>query len=249
MTLGKKLMLGFLIPVVMLLGAGFWSYHRFDSLRNHVDAMLAENDRSIQAAAMMTEELERMDSAALMMIAGDQANADLVRNQADSLFRHNFQLALGNITIAGETTLLDSLREAYDVFSFHLDSFETQPSIQQYNAVVGPAFETCKHYVRKLRILNADAMYDRAKYIGEQSYRATLPGMILMVGAVLFTLLFAWLIREHSVKPLRKLLKATEQWLTMDEYRNPEINTGDEIEELARTLENLESTLKGRYRK
>ena len=244
MNLGKKLMLGFLIPVLMLLSAGFWSYHRFNSLSHRVDAMLVENDRSIQAASHMTEALERLDSASLLQLVGEQKEANEIHRDGELLFQESLAIAEGNITIEGEIQIIDSLRTTYENYLSLLNHFQQAPNFVEYKSQINPAFLTVKHQVTRLRTINSDVMYERALYIGRQAYRATLPGMILMIGAVLFTLMFAWLIREHSVKPLRKLLKATDQWLVHGQYRHPEITTGDEIEELANTLESVSNSLK-----
>lgn len=242
MTLGKKLMLGFIIPPLMLMAAGLWSYTRFNNLSNRVDAMLHENDRSIQAAAQMTEALERMDSATLMMVAGQPENAEPVLLDADSLFHNALRTAIGNVTIESEPIILDSLKASYETYEAAMEDFRSDPSFSVYSNEVMPAFLQTKQYIRRLRSLNADEMYSRAIYIGQQAYRATLPGTILMIAAVIFTLMFAWLIREHAVKPMRRLLKAAEQWPATGHFRNPEIETGDELEQLAEAMETVDRT-------
>lgn len=112
MSLGKKLFLGFLIPVLMLTVSGTWSYLRFHTLSRSLQAILHENDRSIQAAREMSIALERMDSASLMILIGEGESSATVLAIADSVFEEAFVIAEGNITLDSEPAIIDSIKSA-----------------------------------------------------------------------------------------------------------------------------------------
>ncbi|MFH0881572.1 MAG: hypothetical protein V2A56_01170 [bacterium] len=249
MSLGKKLLLGFFIPVLMLLASGVWSWARFHTLSNRVQAMLVENDQSVQAAREMTVALERMDSALLLRMIGETATADSLDNDAVATFDSSLNLALNNITIYGEQAILDTIQVYYGEFRGVEAELHNSHRLDAYQQQGMPAFLRTKHAVDRLRRLNHREMYDQALLIADQAYRATLPGTILVVAAILFTLLFAWLLREHTVKPLAKLLHAVKLWPSTGHFRKPDILTGDEIEDLAESLDLVERSFGGRERR
>jgi HAMP domain-containing protein len=237
MSLSKKLLLGFLIPVLMLIVAGTWSYMRFSTLSEGIGVLLDENDRSIQAANEMTVALERMDSAILIRSIGHENKAASILKTAESTFDTAFGLARGNVTLDGEEAILDSIKVAYEGYRSSITAHAQRGTIELYYDELYPAFLTTMHAIDRLRIVNQDEMYSEALQIADQSYRATLPGLVLVVAAILFTVLFAWLLSEYTVKPLRKLVHSVELWRSTGQYRRPDIHTGDEIQELADNLD------------
>ncbi len=249
MSLGKKLLLGFFIPVLMLLASGVWSWARFHHLSNRVQAMLVENDQSIQAAREMTVALERMDSAMLLRMMGETATADTLDRNAVAVFDSSLKVALNNITILSEPAILDTVQQYYGDFRTIEAALRDNRQLNAYQQQAMPAFLRTKHAIDRLRLVNHQEMYDQALKIADQAYRATLPGTILVIAAILFSLLFAWLLSAHTVKPLGKLLHAVKLWPSTGHYRQPDILTGDEIEELAESLELVERTFTGRERR
>ena len=246
MSLGKKLFLGFLIPVLMLFASGIWSWARFHQLTGRVQSMLVENDQSVEAAREMTVALERMDSAMLLRMIGETATADSLDDNAFNSFNTALNTALNNITIPGEQAILDTVKMFYGDFRHIEADLRNSRSLDAYQQQGMPAFLRTKHAVDRLRLLNHREMYNAALQIADQGYRATLPGTILVVAAILFTLMFAWLLQAHTVKPLAKLLHSVKLWPSTGHYRKPEILTGDEIEEISESLELVERSFGGR---
>jgi NtrC-family two-component system sensor histidine kinase KinB len=244
MKVGTKLRIGFTIPVVMLLTAGVWSYHRFDTLSRGVDAMLQENDRSVQAANEMILALERMDSGALLHVAGRTAEAANIISEADSSFSRAFLVAEGNITIDTEPAIIDSLRTSHSVFHRCLDALVQEPTFERYRCEVLPAFLEAKHVVGRLRRVNHVEMQHRASLIGRHAYRASLPSVILAMAALLFTVLFAWLTHVHMVGPLERVLNRARDLAEGHESRDCRIDTGDELQELDEALARAQRRMK-----
>lgn len=246
MSLGKKLFLGFLIPVLMLTVSGSWSYLRFRTLSHSLQTILHENDRSIQAAREMSIALERMDSATLMILIGDSRGADVVLEAADNALQEAFVIAKGNITLDSEPAILDSIQQAIANYRGSINQLGSSNTLDEYREKVLPKFLASQHTVNRLRRVNQEEMYENAVYMADQAYRATLPGSVLVVAAILFTVLFAWLLHEHMVKPLRRLVHAVKQWPTIGHFRKPELSTGDELEALAEGLEMVDRFSKPR---
>lgn len=70
MSLRFKIMSGFLILALMLAIAGIWSIYELNSFGTSAEDLLDENYRSIKAAEMMLEALERQDSGILLLLFG-----------------------------------------------------------------------------------------------------------------------------------------------------------------------------------
>ncbi|MFO7652942.1 MAG: hypothetical protein R6X25_03880 [Candidatus Krumholzibacteriia bacterium] len=236
MNLGTKLRIGFTIPAVMLLAAGVWSYHRFDALARGVDAMLLENDRSIQAANEMVLALERMDSGSLLFAGGQANEARSILAEADSSFAEALRFARSNVTIGTEPAILDSLQTFHAEFEQSLLLMATDPTFEFYRSEVLPAFLQAKHMAGRLRRVNQLEMQARAVAIGKRAYRAALPSAILALAALVFTALFAWLTHVHVVEPLRSVLQRTRRLADTGDYATGKIKTGDEIQELDEAL-------------
>ena len=109
MGLRIKFLSGFLILALMLAVAGSWSIYEFSKLGSYVQTILDENYKSIYAAKMMKEALEREDSGILLLLLGNWEQGREILEVADSLFVAELQFATSNITIPGEKEHLDEI--------------------------------------------------------------------------------------------------------------------------------------------
>jgi methyl-accepting chemotaxis protein len=87
-----------------------------------------------------------------------------------------------------------------------------------------------------LRLMNSEQMYKTAQSVTDQASRAALPGDLIILAAVIFFLLFAWLTQLYIVKPLRLLINAVQNWKSKGQFEPPEIESKDEIEQLVNEL-------------
>ncbi len=239
MTLQKKLNFGFILLPILLLVAGGWSYYRFNTLSRDVQALLDEDYVSIHAAMTMTRALERMDSAALLFLSGDDSTARAILKAAEPRFAAALDTAGRNRTLPGEGKLIEGIERDIAAFRAALDDFFQAPSPDRYRRDVQPRFEAAMHSIEALRLANADAMYATALSLSESARRAGLPATIFIIAAVLFTLLFAWMTHLYIVAPLRQLLARVRRWRETGRFEPPEIETGDEIEQLAAELKEI----------
>src|SRR6478752_2027854 len=74
-TLRSRLLLGIAPLLAIMVGLGLWAVVMFSRLGGNIDVILRENYRSVLAAQRMKEALERMDSALLFAIGGQEARA------------------------------------------------------------------------------------------------------------------------------------------------------------------------------
>ncbi len=98
-TLRNKLLVGLTPLLAILVGLGLWAVVMFARLGGNIDLILKENYRSVRYAERMKEALERMDSAVLFALAGeeDQARAQFAENRpkfAEALADENANITL-----------------------------------------------------------------------------------------------------------------------------------------------------------
>src|SRR5690242_8588039 len=112
-TLRTKLLVGLTPVLAIMVGLGLWAIVMFSRLGNNIDVILRENYQSVLYAQNMKEALERMDSAALFALAGEdrQGRDQFAENRP--AFERNLRKERGNITLPSEQEAVDRLTAAY----------------------------------------------------------------------------------------------------------------------------------------
>lgn len=243
-----KIISGFLVLALMLLTAGLWSIYELNSIGSSVEKILDENYQSIHAAKIMKEALEREDSAILLLLLGKWDEGRSILNAADSLFNVKLEFALKNCTIAGEEEHLDEIKLKYTNFKklWERPIVDTnrEGNINWYFSEVHHVFLSAKDAVNKLINLNDTMMYETASELKNRSQRAIIPGIVAIVSALLFTLIFSYLINYYIVSPIIKITDRTNKFKEKRVPFEVDIETKDEIFNLAEAIEHLCVSLK-----
>src|SRR5436309_22405 len=108
-TLRTKLLIGLTPLLAIVVGLGLWAIVMFSRLGGNIDVILKENYRSVLAAEGMKEALERMDSALLFAIGGEERQARSQLDENRPLFERNLAIERGNVTLPGEQASVDAL--------------------------------------------------------------------------------------------------------------------------------------------
>ncbi|MEM6336792.1 MAG: hypothetical protein AAF752_09495, partial [Bacteroidota bacterium] len=124
MTLRQQIIAGFAVLIIPIVLVALISFAVLGRLGGAVDAVLLENERSLQAVADMDVALERLDSAALLALLGRKAEAATIADAARPRFQRALGFAEGNLTIQGEEELVAEVETAFSSFD------------QAYNALV-----------------------------------------------------------------------------------------------------------------
>src|SRR3954447_20145925 len=74
-SLRARMLLGIAPLLAIMVALGVWAIVMFSRLGGNIDVILRENYRSVLAAENMKEALERMDSALLFAIGGEEQQA------------------------------------------------------------------------------------------------------------------------------------------------------------------------------
>lgn len=243
MRLRLKILSGFLILVVMLLIAGIWSIYELNSIGSSVQKILDENYRSIHASKMMIEALEREDSGTLLLLLGRWDEGRKILREADSLFDNNFDIAYSNITLPDEKQLLDSINIQYSAYKNLWEKpivgTNKEGNLNWYFREVHQSFNSAKTTVNKLINLNDKTLYGTATDLEKRANRSIMPGIIAIISALAFTLIFNYFVDYYVVSPIINITKGVKNFISSHTPFLVEIDTKDEIKDLADSIDIL----------
>jgi NtrC-family two-component system sensor histidine kinase KinB len=243
MGLSFKMFFGFLTLICMLLIAGIWSIYELNAIGASVPKMLTENYQSINAAKKMSEALEREDSAILLLLLGKWQEGRSILTNADSVFNENYKFASANITISGEQSHLDTIQIYYtaykNLWQRPIVGTQKEGSLEWYFKSVHQSFSSTKNAVEQLIDLNANRMYQMASDLDSRSNRAIMPGIIAIISALVFTLIFNFLVHYYVVGPILRITKGIQKFKEKQAPFDVSIETRDELYDLSNAIGDL----------
>ena len=243
MGLRFKMFFGFLTLIFMLLVAGIWSIYELNAIGSSVPRMLTDNYQSISAAKKMIESLEREDSAILLLLLGKWEEGRSILQEADSLFMENFNFANANITISGEKAHLDSIFAQYsrykEMWRRPIVGTHKEGSLEWYFQSVHELFILVKTAVDNLIDLNAQMMYKMASDLDNRSNRAIMPGIVAIISALVFTLIFNFLVHYYVVDPIIRITNNIQKFKEKQVLFDVKVETRDELYDLSNAIADL----------
>jgi methyl-accepting chemotaxis protein len=243
-----KILLGFLILAVMLAVAGAYSIYELTSISTSVQQLLDDNYKSINAAKHMVEALEREDSGILLLLLGKWKEGRDTIVDAHRNFEKAFDVASHNVTIPGEKAIADRIYAQYQVYRNNWDKpivgTEYEGNLNWYFEKVHRDFAEVKSAVEYLMTLNDNAMYQTASTLKNRAHRAVMPGIVAILTALVFTIIFNFFVNLYVVNPILSIIKAIKNFLKSGEPIKLGIVTSDELQELAASIINLTAMIR-----
>jgi len=243
MGIRKKILFGFLILATMLFLAGAWSIYELRTVGASVQSLLDDNYKSINAANSMTEALEREDSAILLLLSGNWKQGREIIEPADRSFQEAFRIAENNVTIPGEKTYIAEIQKAYGAYKElwirPIVGTSREKNLDWYFQETHGSFQRVKMAVSRLRALNAQVMYETATQVGDKAHRAVIPGVVAILSALVFTIIFNYFVNHYMVSPIINMTKSVQGFLKTNEPFRLEVETNDELQHLAHAIGNL----------
>jgi methyl-accepting chemotaxis protein len=243
MGIRKKVLFGFLILAIMLFLAGAWSIYELKTVGASVQRLLDDNYKSINAANSMTEALEREDSAVLLLLSGHWKQGREIMESGDRSFREAFRIAENNLTIPGEKSYIAEIQKAYRVYKNlwlrPIVGTSREKNLDWYFQEAHESFLNVKLAVNRLRASNAQVMYQTATQLENKAHRAVVPGVVAILSALVFTIMFNYFINRYMVSPIIHMTKSVQGFLRNNEPFKIEVETKDELQRLAEAIQAL----------
>jgi len=243
MSLRFKILSGFLILALMLAIAGIWSIYELNSIGTSVQELLDENYRSIRAAEIMVEALERQDSGILLLLLGKWDEGQKIVNSGDDLFQKNYKIAKNNITVPGEGDLIEKINQKYMIYKNNwrkpIVGTDKQGNLDWYFRNLHMEFSNVKSAVNELKELNEKTLYRTASDLKNRANRAVMPGTVAVIAALIFSLIFTYFVNLYMVNPIRRMISGIEDFIKKDKEFDVSFDTNDEISHLSSAIQSL----------
>jgi len=243
MGIRAKILLGFLILATMLFLAGAWSIYELRTVGISVQRLLDDNYKSIQAARLMTEALEREDSATLLLLSGNWEEGRKIIEPADVSFQQAFEIAQKNVTIPGENGYVEEIEKAYGKYKAlwirPIVGTKREKNLSWYFQEVHRSFLEVKMAVERLMALNDRVMYQTATELKNRAHKAVMPGVVAILSALVFAIIFNYFVNYYLVSPILKITGAIQKFLETGIPFEVKIETKDEMQRLATSLQQV----------
>jgi signal transduction histidine kinase len=250
-TLRRKLIFAQVPLALALIFVGVVSGVVTKKLGEQSRHILADNYRSVLAAERMKESLERMDSAAVFLLAGHptESIAEAATNQ--ERFENELHVQEGNITERGEADVTHRLRAAWNDYTRALLTYQRTDDHavrdRMYFSELRPLFARIKALEDELLGINQDAMMRKsARAEGSARQFEALVITTVVLALVLGLLASTWL-TTRMLRPLRVVSAAVRRFGENDFKARAAVAGEDEIAAVAAEFNRMAERLE-RYR-
>ncbi len=210
--------------------------------------ILADNYRSVLAAQRMKEAIERIDSAALFLVIGEDARG--LRQAAENRPRFESELRVEeeNITEPGEKEAAEALRRNWTDYQRAFDAYVQLPDTAQrrarYLGVLSPAFVHVKDSADSILAINQDAMVEKGEQVRRKSEFAKTLTLVAVLVALLSGLLASGALVARALRPVAVLGQAVRRVGQGDLDARVRVADTGEIGQLARDFNAMADSLR-----
>jgi NtrC-family two-component system sensor histidine kinase KinB len=198
------------------------------------DTILKDNYRSVLAAQRMKESLERLDSAALFLVAGRRAEAEpLIARHLGSVER---ELAFEerNITEPGEASAARALRARWQAYRDAYDAFVAAGGEREaYFARLEPRFLEVKQGADDILTINQDAMLKKSDRARRDAAAALVLVLALALAACVAAFVASSALNQRLARPVAVLGQAARRIGAGDLKARAQLIGADELVQLS----------------
>src|SRR5262245_37448251 len=252
MNLNKKILLAEAPLAVALAVVCVVSIVVISSLGSHSQLILKDNYRSVLAAQRMKEAIERMDSGALFIVAGERQKGNEQAAKNRPIFEAELKVQEGNITEAGEKEFTEGLRAVWMDYQVKFDRLQkttTAEDVRQlYFSELEAAFYRVKTASDQILAVNQDAMVRKSDAVRRTAERMNTITLIVALSALALGLLMSTLLTRRMLHPLSALSDATRKIGEGNFDARAPVHGNDELAQLSREFNAMAARLT-EYRK
>jgi len=252
MTLKKKILVGYGLSFAFMGLVVALAVSNLVSLGKATDAILSENYRSILAAENMVDALERQDSGTLLVLLAEFDEGAALFRKNEAIFLEWLARAKDNITIKGESGLLQTIDADYDAYrqaAGRVVGLRFDPSASgrmDYKRQIFPLFTKVREACIKLRNLNEETMYTASVNAKKVAHNAIWSTMFVAASALVVALIFSMILAERIAQPIRRFMEASRHISAGDYDVQVPVGGSDELSHLAKEFNQM-ATQVGRY--
>ncbi len=252
-SLRKKIFIGYGITLVLMIIVFIWSLVNLLDLGKASEAILRENYKSILAAENMVYAIERQDSATLLLLLGYEDQGWKQFRESEGLFFQWLGRAKDNITVEGEAGIVQAIEKEYSTYLNHIADLKpvNRSNLQRtatfYHEIILPSFNAVRNACIHLREINQETMFKASEKARHFAKRA-IWSMILIGGAAIgFGLGFSLILSNLLVRPVQRMMEATQKVSDGNYDIEIPISSSDELGGLSNALNKMAKKLKAYY--
>jgi two-component system, NtrC family, sensor histidine kinase KinB len=252
MNLYKKLLLA-QAPIALALAlVGIFSVFVVSYLGSHSQTILKDNYRSVLAAQRMKEAIERMDSGALFIVAGQRQKGLEQAEKNRPIFEAELKVQEGNITEPGEAEFTGGLRKAWSDYQEKFNrlgqSAGPEEARQLYFSELESIFYKVKTAADEILAINQDTMVRKSDDVRRTAERMNVITMSVAFAALLLALGLSTFLIRRILQPVSALREATHKLGEGNFDTRAHVHGNDELAELAHDFNSMAARL-AEYRK
>lgn len=252
MNLYRKLLLAQAPLAAALAIVGVFSVLAVSYLGSHSQSILKDNYRSVLAAQRMKEAIERMDSAALFVVANQREKGLEQAEKNRAIFETELKVQETNITEAGEKEFTEQLRDAWSEYQAKFERLKNaaraEEARQLYFADLETAFYRVKAAADQILAVNQDTMVRKSDEVLIRSERMNAITITVALGALVLGLFVSTLLTRRMLRPLATLSEATRKIGEGNFDARAHVQGADELAALAADFNSMAVRL-SEYRK
>ena len=227
----------------MLAIAGIWSIVEVRSIGDTVETILDKEYAGFASVKKMKEALEREDSGILLTLLGKTNEGSKIIGDADSVFVHYLNVSEEFVTTEEEGRLLADIRSNYVKFISHInykkDFADNEDELDWYFEYPHEQFIVIIELIDNFMSKNDQAIFNNSKMIIEKSHRAIMPGIVAVIAAIVFAVVFHSLISFYFINPIIEITKRIRKFTSQRTPYDYKVESKDEINELNEAVDIL----------
>jgi PAS domain S-box-containing protein len=238
----------FLIFLISLIAS--ISIYSLFNLNKAIDGLIASNYTSIAAATNMIDAIERQDSNELIYLEVDAQRGIRAFSQNQQEFLVWLNRAKDNITENDERKVIESANSDYLKYIEYFSKLQeiknksgNGEAVKFYDNEIYPVFNSVKSSCRNILKLNEESMFKSKQNATEISRKQMYGTIMISIISILLGLVVSIYFTKKIVSPIFVLTEGVKSVKRGNLNHRININTHDEIGELASEFNNMTSRL------
>ena len=237
LSLRGKLLLCQVPLLTALLALAVLALSTIATLGESAQNILSDNYRSVLAAQRMKEAIERMDSGALFLIAGQRELGMEQMKQNQQRFEIELHIEEDNITEPGEAEVAKKLRARWELYLNRCNSYVKTEDPAALSAAyfqsLAPAFLAVKETADEVLGLNQDAMVHKSEWARRTAQRLIYSTATAALLAMALGVLASTILTARLLQPLARLGQAARRIGAGDLDARAQVEGSDELSQLS----------------
>jgi NtrC-family two-component system sensor histidine kinase KinB len=208
-----RIFIGLASLVILLMAIGAYAVLLFAKLGNSVDVILRENYPSVLAGQQMKESAERMDSALVLSLVGEEEGARKMYHENLQLFEISLNSELHNVTVPAELLFADTARSLHEQYARRAETFWGMQDMaarrSMYFSEMLPLLTRIKDPAQEIIRMNQDHMAAADRETRSLTARSTRNMALAVLAGIAGAVYFGWRLQRSILQPIQTTDAAT----------------------------------------